>query len=354
MTSLPGGPTGGFDARGAVDLGALAAAREAQARAEAQAQSAREEAARRAESVGADADAPAGATPAAPAEGVYPGAFVTAVAETEFQAEVMDRSHLVPIVLDFWAEWCEPCKQLSPMLERLAEEYAGQWVLATIDVDANQRLGQAFQIQSIPTLYAVIQGQPVPLFQGVQPEAQVRQVLDQLLQVAAQAGVSGRVDGIATTGTSVAANAGTPARDAEQDGPPELDEAADAVERGDLAAAADAYRRLLAREPANADATAGLGLIGLLERTAGVDAQAAVDAATADPSDVETATRAADVLVLSRQPEAALALLVESVRRTTGEDRDRARTHLLTLIDVLGEQDPAVAPARRALAAALF
>src|SRR6478609_6030380 len=186
----PAGRPGGFDARGAVDLGALAAAREAQAQADAQAKAAREAALRQA----AESDGPDAAAAVAAAEsGVYPGARMLAVDEATFEAEVVNRSFLVPVVIDFWATWCEPCKQLSPLLEKLNEADDGRWVLATVDVD--QRVAQAFQIQSIPTLFAVVKGQPVPLFQGAQPEAQVRQVLDQLLLMAEQNGVTGRVDG---------------------------------------------------------------------------------------------------------------------------------------------------------------
>jgi putative thioredoxin len=339
----PAGPPSGFDARGAVDLGALAAAREAQQQAEKQAQAAREAAIRAAETGDGSEDAVAAAE-----EGVYPGALILDVDEATFEAEVVNRSLLVPVVIDFWAEWCEPCKSLTPILERLVTEADGRWVLAKVDVDANQRVAQAFQIQSIPTLFAVVKGQPVPLFQGAQPEAQIRQVMDQLLLMAEQNGVTGRV-----SGTPGAAPVPAP-EDLEPPVAPEIDEATDAIERGDLAAAAAAYQRLLDREPADANARAGLGLVGLLQRTEGVDPQAAVEAAGDALDDPTKTCLAADVLVLARRPEDAFTLLVDTVSRTTGEDRDRARAHLLGLFEVLGDQDPAVGPARRALAAALF
>jgi len=342
--STPTGPgvPGGFDARGAVDLGALAAARDAQAQAERQAQAARDAAVRQAAESGADTDAVAAAE-----AGVYPGAYVVDVDEAAFEAEVVNRSLLVPVVIDFWAEWCGPCKQLSPLLERLASEYDGRWVLAKVDVDANQRVAQAFQVQSIPTLFAVVKGQPVPLFQGAQPEPQVRQVLDQLLLLAEQNGVTGRVDGTGGAAPVPAAPVAPPVA-------PEIDEATDAIERGDLPAAEAAYRRLLDASPNDRDARAGLALVELLGRTQQLDPAATLDAARENPDDLDATLAAADVLVLVRRPEDAFDLLLALVRGTAGEQRDAARTRLLALFEVLGDDDPSVGAARRALAAALF
>ena len=149
---------------GVVDLAAVKAAGEAKQKAE----QARAEAAR---------------TGQAPASGAR---LVFDVDEAGFQQDVLQRSTEVPVVIDFWAEWCEPCKQLGPLLERLAGEYAGKFVLAKIDVDANQMLFQQFGVQGIPAVFAVVAGQPIPLFQGAAPEAQIREVLDQLVQAAEQ------------------------------------------------------------------------------------------------------------------------------------------------------------------------
>ena len=140
------------------------------------------------------------AAPASAAPGPAPGGgagIVVDVTEATFESEVIERSRSVPVLVDFWADWCGPCKQLSPVLERLAAEAAGTWVLAKIDVDANQRLAAAFQVQSIPSVFAVIAGQPVPLFQGAVPEQQIRPVLDEVMRVAAANGVTGVADSAA-------------------------------------------------------------------------------------------------------------------------------------------------------------
>src|SRR6201996_2171236 len=115
------------------------------------------------------------------------------VTEETFNTEVVERSRTTPVIIDLWAEWCGPCKQLSPILEKLAGEADGQWVLAKVDVDANQRLAQALQVQSIPMVVAVIGGQLVDGFLGALPEAQVKQWIGQVVAAAEQipAGAAG-------------------------------------------------------------------------------------------------------------------------------------------------------------------
>lgn len=272
---------------------------------------------------------------------------VVDVSDATFEATVLKTSLTVPVIIDLWAEWCGPCKQLSPILEKLTREYDGRVLLAKVDVDANPQLSAVFQVQSIPSVFAVLKGQPVPLFQGAIPEAQVRQVLDQLLQVAATNGVSGRLDVRGPT-------EGGPAAEPEPAHDSRYDAAADAIERGDFAAAADAYRSMLAESPADPDAKAGLAQVELLQRVATADPAAARRAADADPADVAAQLTAADMDLADGKVEDAFSRLVDTVRRVSGDDRDQVRARLLELFEIVGAADPLVAKARSSLASALF
>lgn len=308
--------------RGVVDLGAVKAA---------------------ADNAAKRAAAPAG-KPAAGARGV-----VIDVTEASFETDVLALSQQAPVVIDFWAEWCEPCKQLSPLLERLAEEYAGRFVLAKVDVEANPRLAQEFGIQGIPAVMAVLGGQLAPLFQGVVPEQQARQVLDQLVQLGEERfGLTGIVvDGAADEPPAEA-------EDEEPAGDPLLAAADEALEVGDLDGAAQAFRNVLSDHPAHAEAKLGLINTELLLRTQGVDADKARADAAERPEDVASQTLAADLDILDGRADEAFARLVETVRRTAGDDRNKARLHLLDLFEIVGADDPRVPKARMALAGVLF
>ncbi|TDE00395.1 thioredoxin [Jiangella asiatica] len=282
------------------------------------------------------------------------GGFVIDVTEATFQSEVLTRSMSVPVVIDFWATWCEPCKTLSPILERLAAEYEGRFVLAKIDVDANQAIAQAAQVQSIPTIVAVLRGQLVPLFQGAIPEAQAKQVIDQLLQMAVANGVAGRADPIPGAGPAADAADAADAEPQEEPSDPRFDAAYEAINAGDFDKAAAAYQAVLAESPADAEAKAGLAQVDLLRRTAGVDDAAARVRADAEPTDVDAQLLVADLDVATGDVEAAFDRLIGTVRRVFGDDRERVRSRVVELFEVIGPADPRVAKARSALANALF
>jgi putative thioredoxin len=271
-----------------------------------------------------------------------PGGSVVEVTEATFQAEVIDRSFQVPVLIDLWADWCQPCKQLSPILERLAAEAGGTWILAKIDVDANPRISQALQVQSIPTVFAAIGGQLVPGFQGALPEPQVREFVGALVKAASQAGLSGAV-----------ADATDEATPAEVPVDPRFGEAEAALEAGQFDLAAKRYQAILDAEPANTEAALALRQVRLLERLQDIDPKLVARAETA-PDEVPAQLAAADYALSRSDVDGALGRLLGLVRRVSGDDRDAVRERLIEYFDLLGPDDPRVAPARRALANALF
>nr|WP_228869573.1 tetratricopeptide repeat protein [Streptomyces halstedii] len=282
--------------------------------------------------------------------GVSPSALVIDVDEAGFETDVLQRSTEVPVVIDFWAEWCEPCKQLGPLLERLATEYNGRFVLAKVDVDANQMLMQQFGIQGIPAVFAVVAGQALPLFQGAAPESQIRQTLDQLIQVGEERfGLTGIVvDADAEAADSAPAEVPAGPYDAL------LEAAAQALDASDFDGAVQAYRNVLSDDPVNTEAKLGLAQAELLRRVAGFDPQKVRADAAEKPADPTAQMDAADLDLVGGHVEDAFGRLVETVRRTFGDDRDAVRVRLLKLFEVIGPEDPRVIAARTALARVLF
>ena len=279
------------------------------------------------------------------------GSLVIDVDEASFERDVLQRSAEVPVVIDFWAEWCEPCKQLGPALERLAHAYAGRFVLAKVDVDQNQMLFQQFGVQGIPAVFAVIAGQALPLFQGAAPEQQIREVLDQLIQAAEERfGIVGApVDPSMVEGEEEAEQA-----QPEAPTDPLLAAAEQALQAGDAAGAAEAYRNALTDNPGNTEAKLGLARAELIGRVYELDAAEVRKSAADRPDDVDAQLRVADLDLVGGHVEDSFGRLVEFVRRSTGEDRNAARVRLLALFEVLGPDDPRVTAARAALARVLF
>lgn len=307
-----------------------------------------------------------------------PGAGVIDVTEETFGTEVLERSLSVPVVIDLWADWCAPCKQLSPVLEKLAAEAAGRWVLAKIDTEANRQLSAALRVESIPMVMVAIGGQIVPGFVGVMPEAQVRQWLDQVMAEAERLGFGqaqgepaddgdqgragqgqagpGRPGSAAGPGRPGAAQARPGAGMGPPGGPADADlaEAQEAMERGDLDGAEAAFEKMQVNSPGSPVATLGLAQVRLVKRVNSYDqAQARRDAAER-PDDVDAQARVADIDLAMGRIEEAFDRLIGTMKRTTGDDKDRARVHLLSLFEVLPPRDPRVAKARTALSSLLF
>ena len=318
-----------FSMYGAVDLGARQAAAQR-----------RQQAAERS----AQAASAAPGEGAADAEAGQASASVFEVPEETFNDDVVYRSRTTPVIVDLWAEWCGPCKQLSPVLEKLANEANGAWVLAKVDVDANPRLAQAFQAQSIPMVVAIIGGQMVDAFLGAMPEAQVKQWLTQVLAVADQLGVQ--------TGAAPADEAGDEA--AADDLPPALAAARDAMEEGDLDAAAQALEKALADAPADALAKSWLAQVNLIRRASSYDPATVSREAAAAPDDIDAQLRMADVQMASGDADEAFDRVLGVIKRTSGAERNTARLHLLDLFEILPPNDDRVKKARTQLTLLLF
>jgi len=254
-----------------------------------------------------------GATAPPPA----PGARVFAADDVSFSS-VMELSQSVPVLVEFVDD-----RTPETGLGAIVESYAGRIALARVDALANPQLVQAFQVQQIPLAAAVIAGRPVPLFAGVLPEAEVRGVIDQVLQIAAQQGVTGSLGD---------------APDEEQAGPaplPPLHQAAyDAIEAGDYPAAIAAYEQAISQNPRDAEAIAGLAQVRLLARLG---------------SDADEADRA----FASGDAQAAFELLFAAFAAGDAEERELVKARLLEYFEILGD-DPRVGPARRRLASLLY
>ena len=274
------------------------------------------------------------------------GAYAVDVSEQNFQA-LLESSMSAPVVLVFYSPTRSPeSARLASDLQTLANEFEGKFLLGKVDIDAAPSIAQAMQIPSVPLVALVAQGRPAPLFQDAPPIAELRTALDQVFQQLATQGFTGRHQPRAATGA------------ADENGEPEIDPryapAQDALEAGDIDTAVAEYQKLVDANPADAEAAGGLAMAKVLQRTQGVDLNAARAAAAERPDDVDAQTLVADLDLLGGHVDDAFRRLVELVRRTSEAERDQARNHLIGLFAAVGNDDPRVATARRNLASALF
>lgn len=262
--------------------------------------------------------------------GPMPGLQVSAA---NLNTEFLPLSSTKPVIIIVWSARSPESIEMVRTLGALEIAYQGAWALGHLDFDAEPQVAQALQTKSVPFAIALIGQQMVPLFEQSYPEAQIRLVLDKVLTLAAQQGI-----GAAPIEVSE----------------PEEDEAIAALEAGDFKNAEAAYKKLLARKPADGLAKLGLAQTQLLIRTDGMDLASIVRAAHESPSDTALQLQAADMEIASGEVEAAFNRLLHIVRQSSGDERNKAREHLLALFALVDPSDPRLAAARGALANALF
>ncbi len=291
-----------------------------------------------------------GAAAAAPNGAAGPqasAAYAVRITEQNFQ-EVLEGSRTAPVLLSFESPSRSPeSVQLADAMQTLSGEFEGRFLLGRIDIDASPQIAQAMQIPSVPLVVLVAQGRPMPLIQQLASLEELREAIKQVLQQLTASGFTGRHQ--PRSGSGVVD---------EETGEEQLDPryipAQEALERGDIDAAVAEYQKLVDANPADAEASAGLAMANLLKRTESVDLNQARTAAAERPDDVEAQTMVADLDLLGGHVEDSFVRLIELVRRTTGAERDAARTHLIGLFGAVGNDDPRVIRARRDLASALF
>ena len=290
--------------------------------------------------------APGTGAPGAPGAS---GAYAIDLDEQNFQAE-LEQSMSAPLVLVFYSPSQMPASaQLAADLELLSNEFDGRFLLGKIDIDTAPALAQALQIPSVPLVALVLQGRLAPLLQDAPPLAELRDILNQVLQAAVTQGVTGRHQ------PRTVAAAGEEGEEGEEEYvDPRYLPAEDALAAGDIDAAVAEYQKLVDANPADVEAVAGLAMARVLQRTASVDPAAARTAAAERPDDVDAQTLVADLDLLGGHVDDAFDRLIDLVRRVSGTERDAARQHLLGLFAAVGNEDPRVLKGRQRLASALF
>jgi putative thioredoxin len=255
------------------------------------------------------------------------------VSVENLSSDILPLSLVRPVIVLMWSPRSVESVEMVKLLGKLERDYKEAFALARVDIEAHPQVAQAFQTKSIPYAVAIIAEQMVPLFEQPYPEAQVRMVLDKVLTLASEQGVG--------------------QAPVEQMEPEEI-EAMDALEAGNLVAAEAAYKKWLARKPAENLAKLGLAQTQLLIRTEALDLNAVIEQSTQNPSDIDLQLKAADVEIVNGGVEAAFTRLLHAIRATTGDDRAKVKEHLLNLFALVDQSDPRLVAARKELASALF
>jgi putative thioredoxin len=271
-------------------------------------------------------------------------AQIADVTEATFPAQVVERSRSVPVVIDFWAEWCGPCRQLSPMLERFAQQYEGEIDVVKIDVDANPALAQSFRVQGIPAVKAVKDGRVVSEFTGVQPEQAVARFFatlapseaDRLVTLAASQPVP---EAAATLDKALAVDPGHVGAIVAR--------AQHLLDAGDTEAA----MALMARAPHDATVQRMIAAVEMAQNRVDPDELRRL-AARADDGDDEARLAYGRALAAAGDHERAVEVLLDAVGRPA--TKEPAREALVELFTTLGDDHPVVRDARPRLARALF
>lgn len=261
--------------------------------------------------------------------------------------ELLELSNTIPIIVELSTEWSEPGKVLTPVLETIVTEYAGRFLLARVDIEANPQLAQAFQATSIPTVAAVIGGQPVQLFTGALAEAGVRDIFERLLQLAAEEGVTGTAEVAAAPDQTVEEPVPAPL-------PPHHAEAYEAIESGDFATAQREYRTAIAQDPNDAMARAGLAQVNLLARLQGKTLDQIRSGAASAPDDLDAQLLVADLDLSGGHLDDAFDRLLGLFPAQDPAGRNAIRERILELFEVIGADAPQVAPTRSRLTALLY
>lgn len=293
------------------------------------------------------------AAPPTPGAGARPpggagASYVVELTEQTFESEAIRASMQHPVIVELYSPRVSTGQQLSDVLIALSAEHAGKFLLGRLNVDSAPGIVQALGVQAVPTVIALIGGQLAPLFQGVLPADQVRTAVDSVLKAAVSNGIVGRADPVG--GPSPEADA----EDGEAQPDPRFAAADAALERGDFSAAEAEFDKLVQANPADAEAKAGKAQAGLLARASALDPQVVLLAASSPDAPLSAHLDAADLELASGRAEEAFTRLLDQVKARTGPERDQARVRLLELFETVGNADPRVLKARRALMTALF